>query len=596
MFTMMPSSPDVIRRRNLGLALLNQLDAVQSDAARYAVLSTFNVDLIKPLLCEALDRAGLAARVHLAPFGQLVGQILDQRAEIYRQRCDAVVVIPAVEDLLAPLYERPGSFSLTEATAYVEGQAAQLRSAIDVLLKRLPGAVCYLVVIGPDNAPAPAVLDPAAVERGQVHVQKMLEALRHMGAVSPRVIVVDWDWSVRGAGQSAARDARLWYLARMRLAPMGLAGVADLVAQHAAAYAGRTRKVAAFDLDDTLWGGIVGEVGLQGLTLGEEGIGLAFQDFQRELLKLRDLGVVLAACSKNNPDDAWEVFDRHPGMILRREHLAAARVNWQDKAANLRELAEELNLGIDSFVFLDDNPVERDWVRNALPEVLVPELPADPVDRPAALRGAACFQRILVTSADRQRAETYQAQGHRTQLRSAAATLDEFLQSLQQVVMIEPVTAGSLARAAQLCQRTNQFNLTTHRYTAADIQRMMEDASMDVVTLAVKDRYGDSGITGLAILHYDAESAEIDTFLLSCRVLGRRIEDALLAFLAARARQRGAHRLLGRYLPTAKNQQVATFYADRGFAPLDGERFELDLNSARVESPDYVAVRSPQSA
>src|SRR5439155_2837189 len=215
----------------------------------------------------------------------------------------------------------------------------------------------------------------------------------------------------------------------------------------------------AIDLDDVLWGGVVGEVGLSGIELGEDGIGLAYQDLQRELLGLSRAGVLAAAASKNNPGDVDEVLDKHPGMVLRRGHFAALRVNWRDKVTNLRELAEELDLGLDSFVFLDDNPVERDWVRAALPEVLVPELPHDPVERPAFLRRAPWFRRISVTSADAARTESYQAQSRRRELRGTVTSFDDFLAELGQEIVVEPLHEGSLARAAQLAQRTNQFNL-----------------------------------------------------------------------------------------------------------------------------------------
>jgi FkbH-like protein len=383
----------------------------------------------------------------------------------------------------------------------------------------------------------------------------------------------------------------------MRLNPAGLAELADLVARHAAAYHGRARKVVALDLDGTVWGGVVGEVGLTGIALGDEEVGLAFRDMQRELVRLHDSGTVLVACSKNNRDDVADVFERHPAMTLKLSHFAAERINWQDKATNIREMAAELGLGLDSFVFLDDNPVERDWVRQALPMVTVPELPEDPADRLSFLRGSGLFDRIALTEADARRAEGYKAQGIRTRLKEGAGSFDDFLRSLEQEVAIEPVDEAALPRAAQLCQRTNQFNLTTRRHTIADLERMLEDDRTDVFQLSVRDRFADSGVTGLAILRRDGDAAEIDTLLLSCRVLGRRVEDCLLSFLAARASAAGARRLRGHYLPTAKNGQTATFFPDRGFEPAgpDGA-FDLDLAHADVPMPAEMTVRVPTHA
>jgi FkbH-like protein len=409
-------------------------------------------------------------------------------------------------------------------------------------------------------------------------------------------VVVDWEWHARALGSANFSDQRLWYLARMRLNPLGLAALADLLARHVRAGAGSACKVAAIDLDGVLWGGVVGESGLKAIVLGGDGIGLAYQDFQRELLRLRDLGVLLALCSKNNPQDVREVFEQHPAMVLRPEHCAAERVNWRDKASNLREIAAELNLGLDSFVFLDDNPIERDWVRKALPDVVVPELADDPAERPLALRTAPHFQRLVSTDADRGRAGAYQTERRRRELATTAVSFEEFLGLLEQRATIEPVDEATLARAAQLCQRTNQFNLTSRRYTVAQLEAMLQDEDVELYTLSVSDRFGDSGITGLAILSLDEDRADIDTFLMSCRVLGRRLEQTLLAFLAERADARGARHLVGHFQPTAKNAQAADFYPANGFYSADERTFHLDLASQRPPVPAAVQVTTRADA
>ena len=566
----MISGSEAARRRDRGAAALAEGNTSGLPELRVSVVGTFNLDLWPPFLVEALERAGLYAHVSLAPFGQLAQELLDPSEE-----ADAVVVVPAADDLLAA----------------PEGEVERLVAAA---LQRRPEATFYAVVFGPEDVPTPHVLDPAAPERGQVAVERFLAEVRGLGALSPRVVVVDWEWTARGAAE-AYRDARLWYLARMRVNPQGLAALADSVAEHVAASRGMSRKVVAVDLDDVLWGGVVGEVGLAGIELGEDGLGLAYQDFQRELAKLSRTGLLVVAASKNNPGDVDEVLDRHPAMVLRREDFAALRVSWDDKVTSLRGLAGELDLGLDSFVFLDDNPVERDWVRAALPDVLVPELPDDPVERPGFLRRAPWFRRISVTGADAARTESYRAQSRRRELRGAVASFDDFLAELGQEVAIEPLHEGSLARAAQLAQRTNQFNLTTRRYTVAELEAIAADPAAEAFTLALSDRFGDSGITGLAILRFLDCTAEVDTLLLSCRVLGRRVEDAFLAFLAERARERGARSLVGRYVESARNEQVRSFYPDRGFAA-DGDTYRLDLGRTRLEPPAGVAVKAAARA
>jgi FkbH-like protein len=585
------SPQDVFQRRSRGLALQREGNSRGLPTVGVVVLSSFTVDPVSPLLTEALERAGLYGDIHLGDFGQIEQAILDPDSILYQARPDIVVLIPAVEDLLAPLFARPSQFTAAAAHALAESQAASLAHSVEILLERLPTVTCYVVAFGAQHAPAEYVLEPRSPQRGQATVECMLAKVRELSALSPRVLVVDWDWHAGRTGRAALHDARLWFLARMRLSPVGLAAMADLIVRHVGAARGHPCKVVVLDLDNTLWGGVVGEVGPPGIELGEEGLGLAFQEFQRELLKMHDAGILLTIASKNNPDDALEVLRDHPSMVLKQEHFAAVRINWQDKATNVRELADELNLGVDSFVFLDDNPVEREWLRRALPAVLVPDLPPDPVDRPSFLRQAPAFQRVTVTEADRARAETYAVQAHRTELRSSASSFEEFLASLEQEVTIEPLQPQSLARAAQMCQRTNQFNLTTRRYTAAELEGMLRSAESEVHVLSVKDRFGDSGITGLGILKLNGDSAEVDSLLLSCRVLGRRVEDVLLHVLAERARERGLRYLVGRYIPTAKNLQVASFYPQRGFEAVGDGVFRFDLQQQSLDPPPHTAIR-----
>lgn len=585
----LPDQATVAARRRTGSRLLRER---AQEAARMRVLATFNLDLLPPFLAEALARAGVPADVATGAFDRIESEILNPSSELYADPPDEVLLVPAPEDLLEPLYSSPPSrLGPADAEALVGERVAQLRSLVGTMCDRLPSATCYVVAYGADRAPLEHVLDPAAADRRQLAVERFTAEVRTLGSLSPRVVVVDWDWHVRRLGRDVVRDPRLWYLGRMRLSPVGCAALAELVARHAAAAHGRVRKVLALDFDGLLWGGVVGEAGLGGIELGEDGVGLAFQDLQRELVLLHDAGVVLVGCSKNNPDDAWEVFERHRGMVLGREQLAAERVNWQDKASNLRELAEELSLGLDSFVFLDDNPVERNWVREACPEVLVPELPDDPAERPELLRSAPWFARLATTDADRGRGASYREQRQRRDLRGSVASLDEFLASLEQEVVVEALHEGSLSRAAQLCARTNQFNLTTKRYAAADLERLIADPEHELFTLAVRDRFGDSGITGFAVLRHDRDETVVDTLLLSCRVLGRSVEDAFLAFLAERASARGASALVGLFQPTRKNAQVRGFYPDRGFEPCGDGAFRLELARQALEVPATITVR-----
>jgi FkbH-like protein len=588
----MLTSQEVAQRKRSGQEIISQRgDSVDSSLGRVYVLCTFNLDLIKPYLTESLSRVDIAADVKCGSFGQLAQEVLNAQSGLYAANPDVVVLVPACQDLLSPLYQRPAQFGRAETEHLVDGRLVELQEMLQVLTSRLPNARVVVVPFGTDRVPGPHILDPESPERGQAGITRFVEGVRRLGSGSASVTIADWDWLAKSAGWAALTDDRLWYLGRMRLNPLGTAMLSDLLAQCLVVERGSTKKVVAVDLDNTLWGGVVGESGVEGLVLGGEGTGLAFQEFQRELLKWHDAGTLLAICSKNNPSDAWEVVDRHPAMILKREHFAAARINWQDKAQNLRELAAELNVGIDSFAFLDDNPVERSLVRTLLPMVLVPEIPADPAERPAFLRQAQFAQRREVTTTDRTRTQSYRVDAQRRELKATASDLDAFIASLQQHVTIAPLNPATLSRAAQMCQRTNQFNLTTRRYTADELERLVAEGN-DVFTCSVRDRFEDSGIVGLAVLNYAEGRAEVDTLLLSCRILGRRIEDAFLAFLVTRARDKQVGELIGHYVSTPKNVQVASFYEDRGFAPIDQSRYRLNLSSGHTlpEVPAMISL------
>jgi FkbH-like protein len=311
--------------------------------------------------------------------------------------------------------------------------------------------------------------------------------------------------------------------------------------------------------------------------------------------------VLLAVCSKNNLEDAFPVFERHPAMVLKGTHFAAYRINWRSKAANLRELAAELNIGLDSLVFLDDNPVERAAVRSELPDVLVPELPSDPAQYRAALLELDVFESLALTAEDRQRGRLYADQAQRREFEDSirGASIEEYLAGLNMVVEIAPANSATLSRVAQLTNKTNQFNLTTRRYSEDDVVALRDQGS-DVFGMRVTDRFGDNGLVGVAILGpLVGGGCEIDTLLLSCRVMGRGLETALLSFIAGQARALGCTTLRGRFVPTAKNAPARDCYAGHGFRLAeqleDGSQvWELELAEQDVTTPTWLTVYAPE--
>jgi FkbH-like protein len=339
------------------------------------------------------------------------------------------------------------------------------------------------------------------------------------------------------------------------------------VASLICALSGRSRKCLVLDLDNTLWGGVIGEEGLEGIRLGQgDPESEAFTAFQRYVKGLRDRGVLLATCSKNEDSVAREVFLKHPGMVLQLTDISCFIANWQDKATNLRAIAQQLDIGLDSLVFIDDEPAERALIRRAFPEVVVPEMPDDPAEYIQSLEKHRCFQIVSLAREDLERADYYRANSGRTAAASSSNSLEEFLASLDMVARVAPVEPATLERSAQLISRSNQFNLTTRRHSAAEVRSRMESAEWVTLTVSLADRFGENGLISLLMARGENRDLFIDTWVMSCRVLKRTVEHFLLNQLCALARDKGLLAIHGEYIPTPRNVLVRDHYREMGFA------------------------------
>lgn len=357
------------------------------------------------------------------------------------------------------------------------------------------------------------------------------------------------------------------------------------------------KKCLVLDLDNTLWGGVLGEDGIDGIMLGGDYPGKAYSYWQRSLLQLAHNGVILAICSKNNEADVLEAWEKNPAMVLKREHFSAIRINWRDKATNMRELAEELNIGLDSMVFLDDNPTERELIKQLMPEVVVPDFPNKPYQLMPFFKQMVerYFRIYTVTSEDRLKTEHYRANAQRHAEKARFADLDTYLYSLDMQLDVIPADEHNLPRIAQMTQKTNQFNLTTRRYAEADVQQFL-DKGWHIYCMNVSDRFGDNGITGTIFLEpVDDRTVNIDTLLLSCRILGKGIEDAFFKTVLNILRLDGYRKVTATYLPTSKNGQTADFYDRMGMACTrvadDGAKYyEMAMNDV-FEIKNYYNIR-----
>jgi FkbH-like protein len=384
----------------------------------------------------------------------------------------------------------------------------------------------------------------------------------------PNLLILDLEILFRRHGEDSLVSNAFWYVGRIRYTAKMFELLGNMIRRALNAHAQKSRKVLALDLDNTLWGGIVGEVGALGVTLGEDGPARCFTDFQRALKAVQKTGVLLVVVSKNNASDVDEVFERNKMMVLRREDFVMIRANWQSKAENIVAIADALNLGVDSFVFIDDNPVEREEIIRFLPEVAVPAFPGRPEDLTNwLLRDVVSehFSKYTITQQDAAKTKQYCANEARQKM-ALGFDLDSYLAELGIECAISVDLENQLVRAAQMTQKTNQFNLTTRRYDVTDVARFLRSSQHAVVMLEYRDRFGDEGSVALAIV--DLAEARIDTFLTSCRVIGRKVEDRLLDKAIELCQARGHQKIIGEYVPTKKNQLVADFYDSHGFSPV----------------------------
>lgn len=388
---------------------------------------------------------------------------------------------------------------------------------------------------------------------------------------------------------SKAIDWRFYYISQMPLSPKLALQFKQWFMNQIEAIELKRKKCIVLDLDNTLWGGILGEDGINGINLGEAYPGNAFQDFQKFLLNLSKNGIILTICSKNNESDVLEVWESNPNMILKKEHFATYRINWNNKADNIREIAEELNIGLDSMVFVDDNPTERELVKQMLPMVEVPDFPKHPYLYPEFAQNLVdnYFRIYALTNEDLSKTRQYKENAERAQFKQSFTNYQDYLKSLEMELTIERLSDFNIARFAQMTQKTNQFNLTTKRYTETDL-KVKEAGGSLLYGLRVKDKFGDNGLTGLIIIDIEGQNAGIDSLLLSCRILGKEIEFEFVNYVISILKNKGINTLSAHYSKTNKNSQVSDFYDKLGFQP-DKEpteaekKYNLDLNNFQYE-------------
>lgn len=536
---------------------------------RIAVLSSFTADFLPSFLEKEFSNGNYSLEFYVGGIGRYHELVLDPQSAYYAFRPTHTLLLLDGADIFRPLFDCPFNFTAEQIANSVQDQILLIKNWLEHVEKAMPNHVTLLhTIVAPPRTPLRLLESTSDLSLHRVAnvFNRAMKDLCHSGLGR---FLVDMAAVATEVGYGNWGDDRLWILARMRLSRTALARLAHVQASFIHSLCAGRKKCLVLDLDNTLWGGIIGEDGIDGIALGTEGVGLAFRQFQSEILNLHKQGILLAICSKNNESDVLEVFNKHPGMLLKWDDFSDIRINWENKGSNLRAIAQRLNIGLDSLVFADDNPVEREHIRQALPEVRVLELPTDPSYYKKTLLECTWFDTLALTEEDARRNQVYRQEQQRRTLEESTTSLDDYHTSLGMVVNIKPAVEMTIPRISQLTQKTNQFNLTTRRYSEPQIKSFCLNGQYRLYTLNFRDRFGDEGLVGVAILA-DRPSDNawyLDTFLLSCRVIGRNVETAFLNWIVKQARKEGKAHILAELIVTPKNAAVQKFLALHHFIP-----------------------------
>jgi len=533
---------------------------------KIAVLTSFAVEGIKEVLSVRCWHEGIEPEIFVGDYNQYSRLMLDPESALYKFSPDILFLFIDVRSLWGEDFYRPYSISSQQRQDLVSSQLEQ----IEVLLKSFHSNSKGLVVIHNLEIPGYSPLGWAESKQkdGFLKMIRMFnEKLEDIVRDDPGSFVFDYESFLARKGKDFSIDPQMYYMADMRIAPGLIPAMCDEYISILKPFLSKTRKCIVLDLDNTLWGGVAGEDGMSGIELGPTPQGRPFWEFQKHLLALFERGIILAVNSKNNLEDALKIIQDHPFMVLRQEHFAAMEINWDDKVSNMRKIAQNLNIGLDSLVYFDDDPFNREIMSEFLPEVFTVDLNEDPADYVRVLTSLKELNTLSITDEDRLKGRMYVQERKRKELVKSAGNVEDYLRQLEMVVSIHPMDNFSLPRIAQLTQKTNQFNLTTRRYREMELAGLMSLPNWRIYGVWAKDKFGDNGLVGVMMCRIEGQTWILDNFLLSCRVIARGVEDTMLAFVTRAAMEQGATQLLGEFIPTQKNKVAEDFFKMNGFSP-----------------------------
>lgn len=537
---------------------------------RIALLSSYTSDLLPEMVNEALINYSLKCKWYIAGFNQFSKEIMTSDSSSRRFKPDCVLLLFQSADFLA---DEKGMFNIIRASRKVYHDAAILvANQIDIEIKPL------------------RLLQLSDAHSNRHKIQNINKSLLALQKTLPNLYVIDIEGLFLKYGLDKMIDFRYFYLAKMPFSHFGLSKAAGAISLSLSAVFGKRKKCLVLDIDNVLWGGVLGEVGVRHLILSDDAEGKAFYDFQKCIKMLFDKGIILAICSKNDEYLVLKAIREHPYMILKEEMFSVIRINWLDKVTNIESIAKELNIGLDSLVFLDDSPHERASVKSILSEVTVPDMPKDFCQYSKFIAELPYFETYEVTKEDKQRGRMYAVERQRKTLQKSIPSYDDFLKSLNIKIKIMNADNFNITRIAQLIQKTNQFNFTTRRYTDMEINKLSKKNNFKVYCISSQDKLGDLGIVGVAILEFFPNYARLDSFLLSCRILGRGIEEAFLSQVFNIAKKNYAESLIIEFYKTKKNNVAREFLLKYDLLPVKNKQ-DYPLGKA-MKFPKWIQLIS----
>ena len=545
---------------------------------KWLSLADFTINGLEEALRVKCAESDITCATYLCGYGQYNQDILDQSSKLYEFSPDITFMIIDTRSVLSTLFYTPYTIPANDRRTYIDKRVADFVNLVKTFKNRT-GSKLVLT-----NCSIPTYSPYGICEvRTEYGLKEMVydfnARLSDAFRSDPQVFLFDFNSFVAKYGEINVLDYRQFLVGDIKVSLSYIPHLAEELMGYVKANLGVNRKCIVLDLDNTLWGGIIGEDGFDRIDLSLKPPGMAFMEFQRVLLALYQRGVILAINSRNNEDEAMRAIRDHPFMVLREEHFATMKINWSDKISNMKEIAQELNIGLDSIVYFDDDPINRELMSKAIPQIKTIDLPDDPSLYASTLMQINDFNTLVMTNEDRKRGEMYREEHKRTELKRSSSNLEDFLKQLEIRVTMKKANNFTIPRIAQLTLKTNQFNLTTRRYQEEDVETLAQDHTKLIGCAQTQDKFGDNGITGVYIVNKNHVDKEwfIDTFLLSCRVMGRGIEDAMMGYILSKAKEEGVIKVKAEFIPTKKNKPCEQLLPNFGFKK-EGEQWVYTYN------------------